>query len=100
MQSIGSDAAPSGSSTPGRGLSGNGGSDSGPERPTPRGVAGAGAGVAGGLPQEFLHDPSKYPMPHIPFLKTGWVVVCVGGGLPGWVCAQPQSLSNVWWKEI
>lgn len=32
---------------------------------------GGGASVAGGMPPEFIHDPSKYPMPHIPFLKCG-----------------------------
>lgn len=30
-----------------------------------------GASFGGGMPPEFVHNPSKYPMPHIPFLKCG-----------------------------
>lgn len=32
---------------------------------------GGGASVGGGMPPEFIKDPSRYPMPHIPFLKCG-----------------------------
>jgi hypothetical protein len=37
----------------------------------PGGGAGGRGGLAAGLPPEFLQDPSKYPMPLIPYLKCG-----------------------------
>ena len=42
----------------------------GGSQPGHSGHAGRGP-VAGGMPEEFLHDPSKYPVPLIPFLKCG-----------------------------
>ena len=68
--SLDGSAAPSGAATPGRwgGASASGaggGSAPGHGGQLPR------ASVAGGMPEEFLHDPSKYPVPLIPFLKCG-----------------------------
>lgn len=65
-------AAPSGTGTgtPGQagGASASGGG--GGSLPGHSGPAGR-APAAGGMPDDFLHDPSKYPVPLIPFLKCG-----------------------------
>ena len=60
VASLDGSSMPSGAGTPGR-PSGHGRVSGG----APRGP------TAGGMPEEFLHDPSKYPVPHIPFLKCG-----------------------------
>lgn len=56
----GPSAVASGPGTPGRPLGSSAGGGA-----TERGS------LAGGMPAEFLQDPSKYPIPHIPFLKCG-----------------------------
>ncbi len=64
-------AAPSSGGTPGQQWGGTSASGAGGGSLPGHSGAAARGPAAGGMPEEFLHDPSKYPVPLIPFLKCG-----------------------------